>query len=106
MSSTDISSSRITADGSEAIARRFWQQEDWLAVIFGLGLVAVAYIFFIGGASLAWIAVTPAKWVTADQLAADFAANWPAPASGPRMALKSPPRRRPRPRLPPAEQPP
>lgn len=76
MSSTDISSSRITADGSEAIARRFWQQEDWLAVIFGLGLVAVAYIFFISGASLAWIAVTPAKWVTADQLAADFAANW------------------------------
>ena len=32
---------------------------------------------FANGASLKWIAVTPAKWSSFDQLGAHFAANWP-----------------------------
>jgi uncharacterized membrane protein YadS len=57
-------------------ARAFWRKDDWWAVAIGLGLVALAYALFAGGSSLAWLAVIPAKWTTADQLAAHFAANW------------------------------
>jgi len=52
------------ADRTGASDRRFWHREDWLAVVFGLGIVAVAYGLFAGGSSLAWLAVTPAKWST------------------------------------------
>ena len=55
----------------------WWKTEDWLAVALGLGLIALAYALFAGGSSLDWIAVSPAKWTTPDQLRADFAANWP-----------------------------
>src|SRR5580658_2617274 len=72
----------IAAPRSAATAREtvrsfgFWHHEDWLAVVFGLGIVAVAYALFASGSSLAWLAVIPAKWSTSDQLVAHFAGNW------------------------------
>jgi uncharacterized membrane protein YadS len=53
-----------------------WRKEDWWAIWLGLGIVVVAYALFAHGGSLKWIAVTPAKWSTAGQLAAHFAANY------------------------------
>lgn len=56
--------------------RELWLKEDWWAIWIGLGLVVVAYGLFAHGASIRWIAVTPAKWSTWSQLGADFAANY------------------------------
>ena len=58
-------------------AATFWKNEDWWAVLAGLGLIALAYALFAGGSTLAWIAVIPAKWTNPGELAAHFAANWP-----------------------------
>jgi uncharacterized membrane protein YadS len=49
--------------------------EDWWAVLIGLGLLAVAAILFSQGHSLKWLAVAPAKWHDLPQLAAQFQAN-------------------------------
>ena len=56
--------------------RELWLKEDWWAIWLGLGIVVVAYGFFVNGASIHWIAVTPAKWSTWSQLGAHFAANY------------------------------
>jgi uncharacterized integral membrane protein (TIGR00698 family) len=56
--------------------RELWLKEDWWAIWLGLGIVVIAYGFFANGSSIRWIAVTPAKWSTFDQLGAHFAANW------------------------------
>jgi uncharacterized integral membrane protein (TIGR00698 family) len=55
--------------------RELWLKEDWWAIWLGLGVVVVAYAFFANGASIKWIAVTPAKWSTFGQLGAHFTAN-------------------------------
>ena len=55
--------------------RELWLKEDWWAIYLGLGLVVVATLLFMGGSSLKWLAVTPAKWTTPDQLGADILAN-------------------------------
>jgi uncharacterized integral membrane protein (TIGR00698 family) len=55
--------------------RDLWLEEDWWAIWIGLGIVIVAYALFASGASLRWIAVTPAKWSTMEQLRAHFADN-------------------------------
>src|SRR5512141_2353708 len=55
--------------------RELFAKEDWWAVWIGLGLVIVAGVLFANGASLKWIAVTPQKWSTLDQIAAQFGAN-------------------------------
>jgi len=55
--------------------RELWLKEDWWAIWLGLGLVIVGYILFANGASLKWIAVTPEKWSSLDQLGAHFANN-------------------------------
>ena len=51
--------------------------EDWWAVAAGLGLILAAWAAYAGGSSLAWLAVTPPKWTSPDQLGAHFAAAWP-----------------------------
>jgi uncharacterized integral membrane protein (TIGR00698 family) len=55
--------------------REIWLKEDWWAIWVGLGIVIVAYLFFTNGASIKWIAVTPAKWSTFDQLLGDFSSH-------------------------------
>jgi uncharacterized membrane protein YadS len=60
-----------------AAAGPFWRKDDWWAVAAGLGLVLAGFALFTSGASLGWIAVTPAKWTDPAKLAARFAANWP-----------------------------
>lgn len=52
-----------------------WLKEDWWAIWLGLGLVLAAYILFANGSSIKWLAVTPAKWSTFQQLGAHFANN-------------------------------
>ncbi len=55
--------------------RELWLKEDWWAIWIGLGIVIVGYFLFTQGASLKWIAVTPAKWSTLPQLGADLSKN-------------------------------
>ena len=54
-----------------------WRKEDWWAVWVGLAAVLVAYAFFLGGSSMGWIAVAPAKWSSPDQLWSHLASNAP-----------------------------
>ena len=56
--------------------RELWLKEDWWAIWVGLGLVVVAYLLFINGSSLKWIAVIPGKWSTFGELATHFSDNW------------------------------
>ena len=73
MSRTDVE-----ARSSEPLSvgwRELWLKEDWWAIWIGLGIVIVGYFLFAQGASLKWIAVTPAKWSSLLQLGADLSAN-------------------------------
>ncbi len=74
--------SRTEIDFSGAPTRRdgvgwheLWRKEDWWAIWLGLGLVLAGYLLFANGASLKWLAVTPAKWSSWAQLGAHFADN-------------------------------
>jgi uncharacterized integral membrane protein (TIGR00698 family) len=49
--------------------------EDWWAVILGLSIVVLAYVFYLSGSSIGWIAVSPAKWSTFSQLTEQFSKN-------------------------------
>ena len=44
------------------------RKEDWWAVWLGLAVVLVAYILFVKGSSIGWLAVAPPKWATFAQL--------------------------------------
>jgi len=55
--------------------QEFWSKEDWWAVWLGLGIVGLAYVFYLAGSSISWIAVAPAKWSTLPQLATQFSKN-------------------------------
>jgi uncharacterized integral membrane protein (TIGR00698 family) len=55
--------------------QEFWSKEDWWAVWIGLGIAILAYVFYLSGSSISWIAVAPAKWSTFSQLAAYFSKN-------------------------------
>jgi uncharacterized integral membrane protein (TIGR00698 family) len=52
--------------------KELYLKEDWWAIWLGLGIVVVAWLFFINGSSMKWIAITPAKWSNLGQLGADF----------------------------------
>ena len=69
------------ADGASLSARsgwqEFWRTEDWWAVWLGLGLTALAYVLFVDGSSLAWLAVLPPKWASFAQLGAQFVKDAP-----------------------------
>jgi uncharacterized integral membrane protein (TIGR00698 family) len=55
--------------------QEFWAKEDWWAVWLGLGILTVAYVLYLSGSSISWIAVAPAKWSTLSQLATQFSKN-------------------------------
>jgi uncharacterized integral membrane protein (TIGR00698 family) len=55
--------------------QEFWSKEDWWAVWLGLSIVALAYVFYLSGSSISWIAVAPSKWSTLSQLGAQFSKN-------------------------------
>jgi uncharacterized membrane protein YadS len=57
--------------------RELVAKEDWWAIWIGLGLVVAAVIAFLAGSSIGWIAVTPQKWSTPEQILTQLAANAP-----------------------------
>lgn len=66
------------ARGSTSMGwRELWLKEDWWAIWLGLGIVLTGVMLFANGTSLKWVAVTPPKWSTVDQLTTHFAANAP-----------------------------
>ena len=56
--------------------QELWRKEDWWAIWLGLGLVLAGYLLFANGASIKWLAVTPAKWSNWAQLGAHFGDNF------------------------------
>ena len=75
MANTEVYQNRVAA--APLRWRELWLKEDWWAIWLGLGIVALAYAFFANGASIKWIAVTPAKWSTFAQLGQHLADNAP-----------------------------
>ena len=63
---------KSTANVSSMGWKELYLKEDWWAIYLGLGIILVAYLFFIGGGSIKWIAITPAKWSTLDQTVTHF----------------------------------
>ena len=57
----------IRAEQSPA-KQKFWLKEDWWAVSLGLAIVLIAYVFYLNGSSISWIAVAPTKWSTFSEL--------------------------------------
>jgi uncharacterized integral membrane protein (TIGR00698 family) len=57
--------------------RELYQKEDWWAIWLGLGIILAAWALFASGSSIKWLAVTPAKWSGALQLADHFSSAWP-----------------------------
>jgi uncharacterized integral membrane protein (TIGR00698 family) len=56
--------------------KELYMKEDWWAIWLGLGIVAAAYLFFVGGASIKWIAISPGKWSNFGELSAHFTAHF------------------------------
>jgi uncharacterized integral membrane protein (TIGR00698 family) len=75
MSSSNLEIGAVTARSNTSGWRELWLKEDWWAIWLGLGLVLVAYLLFANGSSLKWLAVTPAKWSSFEQLGQHFAGN-------------------------------
>lgn len=58
-----------------SIWKAFLSKEDWWAVWLGLGIVFLAYGFYLAGSSISWIAVAPAKWSGFSDLGGQLAKN-------------------------------
>ena len=52
-------------------------KEDWWSVILGLCVICIAYGLFAAGGSLNWIAVTPGRWTTLQDLTAQLGRDFP-----------------------------
>jgi len=65
----------LTSTNKPSGWQEFWLKEDWWAVWLGLGIVILAYVFYLAGSSISWIAVAPAKWSTFSQLSTQFSKN-------------------------------
>lgn len=57
--------------------QELWTKEDWWAVWVGFAIIAAAYLAFVSGGSIGWIAVVPAKWSNLDALSRHFLENVP-----------------------------
>ncbi|SEA02387.1 conserved hypothetical integral membrane protein [Arachidicoccus rhizosphaerae] len=58
-----------------SLFKELLSKEDWWAVWLGLGIVFIAYAFYIAGSSISWIAVAPGKWSTPSDLANQLSEN-------------------------------
>jgi uncharacterized integral membrane protein (TIGR00698 family) len=63
------------APPSPPAPQKFWAKEDWWAVALGLSVIILAYLFYLSGSSISWLAVAPAKWSTLPELGAQLAKN-------------------------------
>jgi uncharacterized integral membrane protein (TIGR00698 family) len=72
-----MATNKIESTGTDRPSgwQEFWLKEDWWAVWLGLFIVILAYVFYLAGSSISWIAVAPAKWSTFSELAAQFSKN-------------------------------
>jgi uncharacterized integral membrane protein (TIGR00698 family) len=66
---------KITGTSQPSRWQNLWSKEDWWAVWLGLGIIVLAYVFYLAGSSISWIAVAPAKWSTLSQLATQLSTN-------------------------------
>jgi len=71
MATTTTETTEVKTSGWQ----QFWSKEDWWAVWLGLGIVIVAYVFYLEGSSISWLAVAPAKWSNFSQLGAQLQKN-------------------------------
>jgi uncharacterized integral membrane protein (TIGR00698 family) len=70
-----MSTQNTETTNAPAGGRKFWAKEDWWAVWLGLSVILVAYVLYLSGSSISWLAVAPAKWSTLAQLADQLSAN-------------------------------
>lgn len=72
MTSSNTASTSIE---KSSIWKEFLGKEDWWAVWLGLGIVFLAYVFYLAGSSISWIAVAPTKWSTLSDLSTQLSKN-------------------------------
>src|SRR6202012_4101887 len=75
--SSPYQSERQAARKSEQSSSGPFGTEDWWAVWIVLGIIVVAYLLFLSGTSIKWLAVAPAKWSQIDQAASGLAQHLP-----------------------------
>jgi hypothetical protein len=61
--------------------RALVRNEDWLSILIGLSLIALAAAVFAAGGSIKWLAVAPQKWSRLSEAGAQLARDAPRYAS-------------------------